>query len=149
MFWNCRSHDWFNSNYVEIHGSLNNYFQKNRTSLNLDRNCQNSNGLLSKDVNSKGKYFPDLPNFRMSFGTPSYPSPLDRIRCGNTERKSQFGLNKCNNASFEGNQSFPKASKTKLNMPARKLNLDNFKGKRTRCWYQVWRLFRSFEGKRL
>lgn len=65
----------------------------------------------------------------MSFGTPSYPSPLDRIRSGQQERKSQFGLSPdSNNASFEGNQSFPKASKTKLSIQSRKLNLDNFKG---------------------
>ncbi|XP_060589751.1 PAS domain-containing serine/threonine-protein kinase-like isoform X2 [Ruditapes philippinarum] len=64
----------------------------------------------------------------MSFGTPSYPSPLDRIRSGNQERKSQLGLSPGTNASFEANQSFPKASKSKLKVPAMKLNLDNFKG---------------------
>ncbi|KAL4217724.1 hypothetical protein ACF0H5_022464 [Mactra antiquata] len=86
---------------------------------------------IKNDVNSlrdvpKHRYFPDI---RMSFGSPSYPSPLDRIRSGHQERKVQLGLTPVgNNASFEGNQSFPKASKTKLNMPARKLNLDSFKG---------------------
>ncbi|XP_053381910.1 uncharacterized protein LOC128549335 [Mercenaria mercenaria] len=91
---------------------------KNRASLNVERNTSNNNGVWSKDINYKGKYFPDLNNFRMSFGTPSYPSPLDRIRSSNQG----------NNASFEANQSFPKTSKTKLKVPTRKLHLDNFKG---------------------
>lgn len=105
------------------------HFQKDQTSPNQDLNTSNNNGMVKKGVTYKGKYFPDLSNVRMSFGTPSFPSPLDRIRSGNQERKTQLGLSLGTNASFEANQSFPKASKSKLKVPAMKLNLDNFKGK--------------------
>ena len=50
--------------------------------------------------------------FKKAFGTPSYPSPLDRIRTGQMDRASQLGLSVSKYASFEGNQSFPKTSKT-------------------------------------
>lgn len=49
---------------------------------------------------------------KKAFGTPSYPSPLDRIRTGRKDRASQLGLSFSKNASFEGNQSFPKPTKT-------------------------------------
>ena len=42
-------------------------------------------------------------------GSPSYPSPLDRIRTGKQERAAQFGLSDENEESFECNQSFPRA----------------------------------------
>ena len=50
---------------------------------------------------------------RSSFGTPSYPSPLDRIR--SNDRRQSLGLcssqfTSCRHASYEGNQSFPKVS---------------------------------------
>ena len=51
--------------------------------------------------------------FKKAFGTPSYPSPLDRIRTGRKDRASQLGVQQANHASFEGNQSFPKASKSR------------------------------------
>lgn len=41
-------------------------------------------------------------------GSPSYPSPLDRIRTGKRERAAQFGLDIKNEESFEANQSFPR-----------------------------------------
>ena len=49
---------------------------------------------------------------KKAFGTPSYPSPLDRIRTGQQDRAAQLGLSSSKNASFEGNQSFPKLKKT-------------------------------------
>jgi hypothetical protein len=49
-------------------------------------------------------------------GSPSYPSPLDRIRTGKRERAAQFGLNTQNEESFEANQSFPRTQiTTKIN----------------------------------
>ncbi|XP_077990691.1 PAS domain-containing serine/threonine-protein kinase-like [Glandiceps talaboti] len=48
------------------------------------------------------------------FGTPSYPSPLDRIRTGRRERAAQLGLSSTANTSFELNQSFPKIDKSKF-----------------------------------
>ena len=74
----------------------------------------------------------------MSFGTPSYPSPLDRIRNGRQDRTLQLGLSNSSDVSFEGNQSFPKVSKSKLvteKKPLKKGYLDNFKGKYTCTWF--------------
>ncbi|XP_070533468.1 PAS domain-containing serine/threonine-protein kinase-like isoform X2 [Ptychodera flava] len=48
------------------------------------------------------------------FGTPSYPSPLDRIRTGKRERAAQLGLSTTANTSFDLNQSFPKPDKSKF-----------------------------------
>lgn len=44
---------------------------------------------------------------RPSFGSPSYPSPLDRIRSGHQKPPHPLALHE----SFEVNQSFPKASR--------------------------------------
>lgn len=55
--------------------------------------------------------------WRSMFGSPSYPSPLDRIRTGRRERAAQFGLNtNADENSFEGNQSYPKIIRSKLKM---------------------------------
>nr|XP_006812502.1 PREDICTED: PAS domain-containing serine/threonine-protein kinase-like [Saccoglossus kowalevskii] len=69
------------------------------------------------------------------FGTPSYPSPLDRIRTGKRERAAQLGLSSTGNTSFELNQSFPKTDKSKykndeVTSPAEPLGvtLDKFTG---------------------
>jgi hypothetical protein len=51
---------------------------------------------------------------RLTFGTPSYPSPLDRIRGGRYERADQLGLLTGKEASFEGNQSYPKINRGQL-----------------------------------
>jgi len=49
-------------------------------------------------------------------GSPSYPSPLDRIRTGKRERAAQLGLEIKNEESFEANQSFPRTNlTTKIN----------------------------------
>lgn len=45
-------------------------------------------------------------------GSPSYPSPLDRLRTGKRERAAQFGLNIQKEESFEANQSFPRTTVT-------------------------------------
>lgn len=75
---------------------------------------------------------------KSSFGTPSYPSPLDRIRTGKRERAAQLGLSVSKNRreSFEGNQSFPKLTNKNLHKgeaipdtPDIKKTLQDFKGK--------------------
>ncbi|KAK3088561.1 hypothetical protein FSP39_020640 [Pinctada imbricata] len=63
-------------------------------------------------MTSNGKF--GLLGNKMSFGTPSYPSPLDRIRTGKQERGAMFGRITETEASFEANQSFPKTTKTNL-----------------------------------
>ena len=55
------------------------------------------------------------------FGSPSYPSPLDRVRSGRNERAAQLGLCHSFKDSFEANQSFPKAIKPR---PIAKHDLD-------------------------
>nr|XP_054750593.1 PAS domain-containing serine/threonine-protein kinase-like [Lytechinus pictus] len=68
------------------------------------------------------------------FGTPSYPSPLDRIRTGKRERAAQFGLSSSFNTSLDINQTFPltelPASKSDLssNEPITGCTLEKFKG---------------------
>lgn len=74
-----------------------------------------------------GKGFPGLHQ-NLNSKLLCYPSPLDKIRSGQNERRTQFGLDSAMGDSFECNQSFPKCSKVKLNIPSRKVNLDNFKG---------------------
>jgi hypothetical protein len=49
---------------------------------------------------------------RLSFGSPSYPSPLDRIRADRTDFRYAAELNGVKESSFEINQSFPKMTKT-------------------------------------
>ncbi|XP_021379367.1 PAS domain-containing serine/threonine-protein kinase-like isoform X2 [Mizuhopecten yessoensis] len=49
-----------------------------------------------------------------AFGSPSFPSPLDRIRPGWRDRARQLGINNEREASFEVNQSFPKSAKSRL-----------------------------------
>ena len=103
--------------------------QKIRSLLNQNENNASPN--FTKDQ-FKSKYFPDLMLPKMSFGTPSYPSPLDRIRTGRQDRTLQLGLSPSAEDSFEGNQSFPKASKSKVvhdRQLGKKVNLDNFRGK--------------------
>ena len=72
-------------------------FQTSRTSMNLSYSY---NGVP-----------------RTSFGTPSYPSPLDRIRTGVQERGVALGLSANRHPSYEGNQSFPKTSARHLRKP--------------------------------
>ncbi|XP_060066134.1 PAS domain-containing serine/threonine-protein kinase-like [Ylistrum balloti] len=48
------------------------------------------------------------------FGSPSFPSPLDRIRPGWRDRARQLGIDTEREASFEVNQSFPKSTKSRL-----------------------------------
>ena len=74
---------------------------------------------------------------RTSFGTPSYPSPLDRIRTGVQERGVALGLSANRHLSYEGNQSFPKVSTrnmrkcnvTEADTPDVKKTLQDFTGK--------------------
>ncbi|XP_033726773.1 PAS domain-containing serine/threonine-protein kinase-like [Pecten maximus] len=49
-----------------------------------------------------------------AFGSPSFPSPLDRIRPGWRDRARQLGIDCEREASFEVNQSFPKSTKSRL-----------------------------------
>lgn len=72
-----------------------------------------------------------------SFGTPSYPSPLDRIRTGKRERAAQLGLSVSMEEQYESNQSFPGLKKNianqsmdiELAMAETKCPFDRFKGK--------------------
>ncbi|XP_013389166.1 PAS domain-containing serine/threonine-protein kinase isoform X1 [Lingula anatina] len=74
----------------------------------------------------------NVKNTLGTFGTPSYPSPLDRIRTGKRERAAQLGLDSNDEEpSFEGNQSFPKPLKSQYKVdktPEVKCALDGFKG---------------------
>ena len=68
------------------------------------------------------------------FGSPSYPSPLDRIRTGKRERAAQLGIPAVRMASFEANQSFPKFLKSRLKVdpqptPDAKKKIENVIGK--------------------
>ncbi|XP_071508045.1 PAS domain-containing serine/threonine-protein kinase-like [Diadema antillarum] len=72
------------------------------------------------------------------FGSPSYPSPLDRIRTGKRERAAQLGLSTSFNTSLDFNQTFPlteppsSAQATELastqDMAPAGCTLDKFKG---------------------
>ncbi|XP_071958896.1 PAS domain-containing serine/threonine-protein kinase-like isoform X2 [Antedon mediterranea] len=66
------------------------------------------------------------------FGTPSYPSPLDRIRNGKKERAAELGVDKKLHSSLELNQSFPVTEKSRLHkdVPRKEdigITLENFK----------------------
>lgn len=69
---------------------------------------------------------------RTYYGSPSYPSPLDRIRTGKRERAAQLGLKISRKDSYEVNQSFPKAQrkykKDEISSPDVKKTLQDFKG---------------------
>ncbi|ELT87971.1 hypothetical protein CAPTEDRAFT_201682, partial [Capitella teleta] len=74
------------------------------------------------------------PVSRASFGSPSYPSPLDCIRTGKLDRAQQLGVSIAHN-SFDANQSYPKAirpnHKTDLlpdSTPEVRKKLADFKG---------------------
>ncbi|CAH1774481.1 unnamed protein product [Owenia fusiformis] len=72
-----------------------------------------------------------ISNNKFQFGSPSYPSPLDRVRTGKRERAAQLGLAPGSDESFDANQSFPKQNKPKLKdikTPEFKVTLDDFKG---------------------
>lgn len=86
-------------------------------------------GLNSSSVKSKehGKAFPEMVHTKMSSEMAHCPSPLDSVRFGQKERRTQFGLSPAMCDSFEANQSFPKCSRLKLNIPSRKINIDSFK----------------------
>jgi len=67
------------------------------------------------------------------FGSPSYPSPLDRIRTGRKERARQLGLPSLDRDSFEANQSFPKIKQSRVKQDVDctvevKKTLNDFKG---------------------
>ena len=65
---------------------------------------------------------------RLAFGSPSYPSPLDRVRSHKKDRGLQMGLSAFAEESFELNQSYPKVSRPKLNepeLPAPKTKIGN------------------------
>ncbi|XP_038051994.1 uncharacterized protein LOC119724824 isoform X2 [Patiria miniata] len=67
------------------------------------------------------------------FGTPSYPSPLDRIRTGKREKAAQVGLSQSLNASVDLNKSLPatfevKPKKEECSVKEPVCTLDKFKG---------------------
>ncbi|KAL3887875.1 hypothetical protein ACJMK2_000264 [Sinanodonta woodiana] len=65
----------------------------------------------------------------MAFGSPSYPSPLDRIRLEFQDLSVQLECNPAGEASFETNQSFPKVSKSRQDDKANpKTSFQNFRG---------------------
>ncbi|KAK7502922.1 hypothetical protein BaRGS_00005871 [Batillaria attramentaria] len=64
-------------------------------------------------------------NWAGKFGSPSHPSPLDRVRTGQRERAAQLGLELSSmEASFEVNQSFPKASRPQAQHASKALPAD-------------------------
>ncbi|XP_076325891.1 PAS domain-containing serine/threonine-protein kinase-like isoform X2 [Tachypleus tridentatus] len=78
---------------------------------------------------------------RNQFGSPSYPSPLDRLRSGRRERAAQLGLSPQEHSQpYEANQSFPSSCKTNIcygvstsspvvmNTDSIKRGINNFKG---------------------
>lgn len=75
--------------------------QKRYRDLNLN------NGLTSFSLGREGLY-----GDRITFGSPSYPSPLDRIRADRTDLRYAAEINGLRESSFEINQSFPKMTKT-------------------------------------
>jgi len=85
----------------------------------------------SADFNTNDRAISGISHIMLSSGLKAgyCPSPLDRIRSGQNDRRTQFGLSPTMSDSFEANQSFPKCSKMKLNIPSRKILLDDFKGK--------------------
>ena len=71
------------------------------------------------------------------FGSPSYPSPLDRIRTGRKERAKQLGVPSSDKDSFEKNQSFPKIKQCRVKQDVDctlevKTTLNDFKGENTK-----------------
>ena len=62
------------------------------------------------------------------FGTPSYPSPLDRIRPSKKDRAAELGLSTALQDSLDLNATFPKAYKQKATLD--EPNMDVFKPNR-------------------
>ena len=62
------------------------------------------------------------------FGTPSYPSPLDRIRPTKKDRAAELGLSTALHDSLDLNATFPKACKPKEKLEEH--NMDVFKPNR-------------------
>ncbi|XP_062573594.1 uncharacterized protein LOC134235480 isoform X2 [Saccostrea cucullata] len=65
---------------------------------------------MNHSLNSLGRG--SLFGERMTFGSPSYPSPLDRIRADRADLRYAAELNGVRESSFEINQSFPKMTKS-------------------------------------
>ncbi|XP_050395155.1 PAS domain-containing serine/threonine-protein kinase [Patella vulgata] len=88
---------------------------------NLLQKAEKRRSNMAKDI---------LLGKKQGCGTPSYPSPLDRIRDGRSKvsRAEQLGLVVENEASFELNQSFPKVAKSKMKevLDVTTPNLDQF-----------------------
>jgi len=62
------------------------------------------------------------------FGTPSYPSPLDRIRPTKKDRAAELGLSTALQDSLDLNATFPKAYKPQAKLD--EYNMDVFKPNR-------------------
>lgn len=82
------------------------------------------NKLLGKSLNLKSG--PVAGSFL--FGTPSYPSPLDRIRPTKKDRAAELGLSTALQDSLDLNATFPKAYKPKAKLDEH--NMDVFKPNR-------------------
>ncbi|KAL9963207.1 hypothetical protein ACROYT_G032385 [Oculina patagonica] len=82
------------------------------------------NKLLGKSLNLKSGPVPGL----YLFGTPSYPSPLDRIRPTKKDRAVELGLSTALQDSLDLNATFPKAYKPKSKLDEH--NMDVFKPNR-------------------
>ncbi|XP_041486067.1 uncharacterized protein LOC121432268 [Lytechinus variegatus] len=100
----------------------------------INRNILSFPGKIPSGPQSFSQSFGGTMRKKDQFGTPSYPSPLDRIRTGKRERAAQFGLSSSFNTSLDINQTFPltelPASKSDLisNEPITGCTLEKFKG---------------------
>ena len=82
------------------------------------------NKSLGKSLNSKRGAVPGS----FLFGTPCYPSPLDRIRPTKKDRAIELGLSTALQDSLDLNATFPKICKGKPNVEEHQM--DTFKPKR-------------------
>ena len=82
------------------------------------------NKLLGKSLNLKS----GPVAVSVLFGTPSYPSPLDRIRPTKKDRAAELGLSTALQDSLDLNATFPKVYKPKAKLDEQ--NMDVFKPNR-------------------
>eukprot|EP00057_Strongylocentrotus_purpuratus_P012130 XP_011666604.1 PREDICTED: uncharacterized protein LOC100892171 [Strongylocentrotus purpuratus] len=100
----------------------------------INRNILSFPGKIPSGPQSCSQSFGGAMRKKDQFGSPSYPSPLDRIRTGKRERAAQLGLSASFNTSLDINQTFPftelPAAKSDITSiePTAGCTLDKFKG---------------------